>query len=101
MLHFHNEGKEIHISFYHVCDENDVQCLTEYHLGESQPNIKAITCCFLEVGKTVTDGWAACSIEDNFDRKIGRKLSLTRALQGYDKKFRTLVWEKYFEVSKF
>jgi hypothetical protein len=54
----------------------------------------------------VVFGKATCKSPDIFSRSVGRKKSLTRALKSatelwnVDKKFRTSVWNKYFEVHK-
>jgi hypothetical protein len=47
--------------------------------------------------KVVGIGTASCSINDNFCREKGRKLSLLRAMKqaGMDKNQRKLIWELY------
>lgn len=49
-----------------------------------------------------TFGSAFCSVEDNFNKAIGRKLALTRALEGskFSKEERTAIWETYFDIVK-
>ena len=44
----------------------------------------------------VTYGQAVCGKKDQFEKEIGRKISLERALKSQDKPFRTAVWEAYF-----
>ena len=36
------------------------------------------------------------NVLDQFSRKIGRKISLKRALQPFDKNLRTIVWNEYW-----
>ncbi len=49
-------------------------------------------------------GDAICSPYDRFSRKIGRKLSLTRAINNLKKKYdlpkeeRTFIWIEYFKL---
>lgn len=45
-------------------------------------------------------GMAHCSINDQFNRAIGRKVALADALKEFDDvEFRRYVWEKYFEAN--
>lgn len=60
-----------------------------------------VTECFMY--KNTTDkrvGWgiAICSRQDNFNKSIGRKIALARALKSFDKETRTRFWSKYHEV---
>ena len=41
-------------------------------------------------------GRAYCSELDTFNKSVGRKMSLTRAIQGFTKDERTEIWGKYF-----
>lgn len=43
-------------------------------------------------------GTAICSRQDQFNRAVGRKVALTRALKPFDKETRTRFWKRYFEV---
>ena len=47
-------------------------------------------------------GVAYCSEEDNFERAVGRKLALTRALRDSDftKEERAMIWETYNDMVK-
>jgi hypothetical protein len=64
--------------------------------------ITDITTCFLTVGKgefaKEYQGSAACVEGDKFSKEIGRKQSLTRALEAskLSKGFRSRVWDSYF-----
>lgn len=56
----------------------------------------------------INNGYAYCKKEDKFSRKIGRKLSLTKAIKNtvdkdfnfFTKDIRKLIWEDYFKWSK-
>ncbi len=45
-------------------------------------------------------GQAVCSKKDRFVRVEGRKLALQRALEIYNREFRTAVWNQYKQVCK-
>lgn len=58
------------------------------------------TCRVLKNDKVVSEGFAYLSVsEKTFDKSVGRKISLTRAIKGFDKSFRVDVWKEYFRVS--
>ena len=45
----------------------------------------------------VSFGYSACSPQDQFNKNIGRKLSLARALDGiFTREERQLFWDAYF-----
>jgi hypothetical protein len=78
------------IDFQHFNNPDDIR-FTECHLlGENKEFLLKES--------------AYCHENDNFNRSIGRKLSLTRMLElaskmvGFDKIDRQLVWDKYFEL---
>lgn len=43
---------------------------------------------------------AACAPEDNFNRNIGRKVSLARLLRPFTREDRTSIWTEYFNIHK-
>lgn len=56
------------------------------------------TDCFIKLNNHVlTEGHTKCSKNDRFNKKIGREISLKRALDYdiYSKEFKTKVWEIY------
>lgn len=66
------------------------------------PDFKAVTVCYLREDKErpidtepVAIGFAYCSELDQFNRKVGRRISLTRALKNaeYDRKLRSIIWK--------
>lgn len=86
----------VRVSFHHDIEQED---------GEP---VRGSTICLLE--KKHNDefekiGWgeAICYPKDQFNKAIGRKVALTKALNGFfsDKEFRTRVWNKYFNMTKF
>jgi len=93
MLRVQTDNGEVRVDFVHVRFHKDEDSESNNH--------HAITYCLVQNGDgSLRNGIALCSVRDNFDRAIGRKLSLTRALRGLDKPTRTSVWNKYFTVSK-
>jgi len=63
-----------------------------------RPEYRAITYCVITAPELSRHlGAAFCSWADNFSRNIGRKISLSRAMQTAElpKKERTLIWEAY------
>ncbi len=54
--------------------------------------------CYIKLENHIlTEGYAKCSKSDKFNKKIGREISLKKALDYdiYDKEFRSKVWEIY------
>jgi hypothetical protein len=45
-------------------------------------------------------GKAECSRKDQFNKNIGRKHALARALQGFPKAERKVFWDAYFKTVK-
>jgi hypothetical protein len=62
---------------------------------------KDYTECYIinESGVIVSTGASYCSRSDEFCRRIGRKLSLERALRSFDRPVRTKLWDAYFAKS--
>lgn len=61
--------------------------------------IEAVTLCNVELNFfRVAGGFALCSSRDRFEKKIGRKVALTRALALLDitKEERREIWNAYF-----
>lgn len=61
------------------------------------------TDCYVFEGEDevpVIVGRGYCSSKDNFNRSVGRKVALTKALQSFDKTYRAEVWNKYFSIIK-
>ena len=51
-------------------------------------------------GEFLTEGESYCSILDTFDKAVGRKVSLARAISGFDRSERAEFWKKYIETTK-
>jgi hypothetical protein len=58
--------------------------------------------CIIEKdGEILAEGEAFCGLGDHFDKAVGRKISLTRALKEIDdKEFSAVVWNKYIETTR-
>lgn len=69
-------------------------------IGE-EVRIKAATTCTLVIDGVTHTGIAACSIKDNFNREVGRKIALAHALRLHRKEkelsfdFRKVIWNRY------
>ncbi len=59
--------------------------------------VKAQTLCALTVDDVTVYEWAYCSIHDTFDKEVGRKAALTKALRrsSLSRQERGRVWARY------
>jgi hypothetical protein len=82
----------------------DVEIKVSFAYGGQCWNAK-VTYCYLydPDGVQVGQGVAACHPTDNFNKIVGRKLALSRALKnaGLGKAERTKVWESFKATHKF
>ena len=88
-----HEGRTYIISWNHIRESAEIESLC------SKTNYSAVTVCNViptTGGEASEQGLAFCLKEDFFNKEIGRKISLKRALKVYTKKFRTFVWKAYF-----
>jgi len=60
------------------------------------------TSCSIKINdKVVFSSYAYCSKKDQFSKKKGRKISLTRALEFFvEKEVRKIIWQEYFKQWK-
>ncbi len=70
------------------------------HWTTGLPGVKAVTVC--EVRRTDYPkegdlGVACCAEQDQFVKAVGRKLSFTRAIAGYSRGQRGLLWAQYWQ----
>lgn len=89
------------ISFAHYATKKPVK------VPFSNTTFTHISYCFIDVliddvYDEIVVGETLCSSNDTFEKAIGRKISLTRALHkgGFDREFRTKVWKKYWAITK-
>jgi len=66
---------------------------------ESYDN-RRITLCVVEDENRTFVGQAICNPKDQYNKSIGRKVSLTDAISGLDKQARTSVWKEYLTKFK-
>lgn len=65
----------------------DVNSPLEY-LGKSQ--------CFVTKNDVeISLGEAYCSVNDNFERSVGRKIAFSRAVSGLERELRTSLWQEF------
>ena len=69
---------------------------------ELKDKISDITVCeiYKEDETWLIQKYIFCSTQDIFNKETGRKLSLTKALQPFNRRFRTAVWKTYFNRKK-
>ena len=94
-------GRTLRISFHH----NIIQ--------EDGKPVRGSTRCTIEEEylydgggfREISHGHSECYVGDQFNKAIGRKIALTRAMQnpflGFSKATRTKIWKRYFELTKF
>ena len=76
------------IGFNHINEEGSISRYTVAKLYDMDKNVLA-------------DSIAACAVEDNFNRSIGRKVSLARVIRNqFDYDDRKLIWDEYFKIHK-
>lgn len=51
---------------------------------------------FNDSGKTISESKAICDPRDNFDKSVGRKIALRRAMENIGKSERQAIWSGYF-----
>lgn len=88
MLKTRIEGKEVRIGFYHSQEPG--------WFVKGKP-VRGYTVCTVKVeGEEDLSGEALCSAQDVFNKEVGRKISLSRAIQGFPRETRKQIWEAYF-----
>lgn len=69
-------------------------------------DLRGVTDCIIVYnnidGDSVATGRAFCSMQDNFNKAKGRRISLTRALEqlGVSKEIRAIVWTEYLKIKE-
>lgn len=87
-----NEGKELQVLFDHTkISEDDEVAPSRW---------KAITYCYIVNGSgMLCSGKACCKVGDNFCRRTGREIALTRAVSKLERPLRTQIWRQYWETT--
>lgn len=94
------DGRDYSFKFYH---ENPPTYRMETNANGEEYAVKIIptperaTTCrvFNEEGEQVTYGVANVHPHDNFCKETGRQIALKRAVETWEKEYRTQVWEEY------
>jgi len=76
--------------------------LIRWQYDRTQNSPTRFTYCYLLDGEYgVSVGYARCTVNDNFDKDKGRKISLARVLKKAEipKEERTKIWETYRTMS--
>jgi hypothetical protein len=99
MLVTEPSGRTLRVKFWY---EREQRTRARYMTGCAITTPVPIAGTSLHVDTTVAEGEAYLHPWDNFDRSIGRKLALARALRnaGVPKRTRQLVWDAYWEKHK-
>jgi len=96
-----SEERDVKIRFHHEHDPKTGAFLT--HVAEDYRLVNGVTVC--KIFETYDGeehsymGWAECSVKDRYDKEIGRKVSLKRALfnAGFEYEDRKEIWGAYFQ----
>lgn len=90
MFHVESNNYTVKFTFRHTKLDNLMEINHRF--------IHAVTQCDLTVNDKSFAGVAACVVGDNFNKEVGRKIALTRALKKADlpKDVRADVWIAYF-----
>jgi len=88
----HNDQSYI-VSWSHIRNRDEIMnlCCSEKYSAVTVCNIIPVA-----NEEASEQGYAFCVEGDIFNKETGRKISLTRALKGLPKDFRTFVWKTYF-----
>ena len=79
------EDREYIIRWKHNVQSDDINPVT-------------MTECHIKLNGIITSsGYSMLSKKDQYNRRIGRKVSLTRALRVFPKNTRRLFWEAYIQ----
>lgn len=91
MFHVESNNYTVKFTFKHTKLDNLMEINHRF--------IHAVTQCDLTVNNENFTGIAACVVGDNFNKEIGRKIALTRAVQkaGLPKEVRADIWIAYFD----
>ncbi len=65
----------------------------ESHTRNADGLIVPVSCTCLKT--PVADGWAYCSIRDNYNARDGRKFAFRAAVRGFSRVERGLLWKEY------
>jgi hypothetical protein len=57
--------------------------------------IRRATWCRVIGPTSESAGIAFCSVKDTYDPEVGRRLSLKRAVKGFSREDRTIIWREY------
>lgn len=81
-------------------DKNENGVLNTGSIFSNRTPYHGTTLCIIEKnGVKVSEARSYCSVHDNFNKAIGRKVALERALFGFSIEDRTLLWKKYIETT--
>lgn len=92
--------RDISIYFKHDTEDSGIIINDEDSRRASSKSYTGTTRCFFQRGDDVIlESVAYCSESDKFNKSVGRKVSLTKALKQFsDKDFRKEVWKSYFDT---
>lgn len=95
MFYAKMDNKEIKVVFQHKTEEREF--LNKHGEIIKQNHPRATECVITDTeGNKLSEGYAICSIEDQFSYVSGRKFSFTRALNGtnFTKEARAKIWKQ-------
>jgi len=96
------EEREYRIRFQYNHNPNPKSPQRFIPIDTPYGKMRGITQCDIETKRTANDYWepvrygiAYCISADPFNKDIGRKISLTRALYSFDVEHRRVAWKAY------
>lgn len=87
MIRFELDGKKYRIEWQHGWQET--RCFVG-PVDTTKDNFDSLT-----ENKDYFIGWAYLHPKDNFCKETGRKISLSKAIQGWSRAHRSVVWAAY------
>lgn len=84
---------------FKLTDENGIQWRVAFRYAKDYSGKRRLTHCSITDLESGTEygGFAMCSKDDQFVKAVGRKLALADALTAFDRPFRKMVWNAYWD----
>jgi hypothetical protein len=94
MLRLKIQDSLYQVKFYYI-DEAGVLTRGEFKTD----TLDGVECTILKNGKVMSRGKSFCHPNDIFNKSVGRKKALAKAVLFLPKEMRQLIWDEYFKLS--
>jgi hypothetical protein len=97
-------GQEYRIHFQHLhcdgltIDEHEFDCHAPHWITTASAHADPCPTKERPCGALVSEGIAYCSPVDHFNKSVGRKKALARAIKTLPREIRAQIWTAYFQV---